>query len=136
MVQIGKAKGFQFSFLPLTQSQHKLLIMKHTPPPFAFPGVSFLSCPRDVQRSQLLAVLDREGVARESQGSVKQIMLQSLVSLWKEIFALSSSTLLSKDCTLASNIFGRGRWFDLLQSLTRMPAILPLLQRRLFVRAG
>jgi hypothetical protein len=69
----------------------------HTP--FLFPE-SYLFLP--------VRCNDRDSISGESNDSVKQSMLQSLISLWKEILVLSSSTLLSRDRTLASNILGSG----------------------------
>jgi hypothetical protein len=57
-------------------------------------------------------------------------MLQSLMSFWKEILALSSSTLLSRDWTLASNILRSSGWCACLLSGTRRPLRVPLLCRR------
>jgi hypothetical protein len=48
------------------------------------------------------------------------------MSLWKEILALSSSSLLSRDWTLRSNIHGCGGWC----AWTRSPLLIPLLHQR------
>ena len=49
--------------------------------------------------------------------SVKQSMLQSRTSLWKATLALISSTLLTRDWTLASNV-GSGGWCTCICSLS------------------
>ncbi len=83
-------------------SHHFLLIMKHTPPPLVFPASAVLSIRKTEKLSDgVTALSGTEGV---SHVSVKQRMLQSLMSRWKLILALRSSILFSKDCTLASRI--------------------------------
>ena len=74
--------------------------------------------------------LGRDSISGESHDSLKQSMLQSLMSLWKEILGLSSSTLLSKDWTLASKILRSGGWCARLLSRTRSPLQIPLLCRQ------
>ncbi len=87
-------------------SHHFLLIMKHTPPPLVLPASAVLSISKTEKLSDgVTAVSGTEGV---SHVSVKQKMLQSLMSRWKLILALRSSILFSKDRTLASRILGRG----------------------------
>uniref|UniRef100_A0A8C8C6V8 tRNA (guanine(46)-N(7))-methyltransferase n=1 Tax=Oncorhynchus tshawytscha TaxID=74940 RepID=A0A8C8C6V8_ONCTS len=54
------------------------------------------------------------------------------MSLRKATLALISSTLLSRDWTLASNIVGSGGWCAHLRSLTRRPLQLPLPEVALF----
>ncbi len=103
-------------------SHHFLLIMKHTPPPLVFPASAVLSIRKTEKLSDgVTAVSGTEGV---SHVSVKQKMLQSLMSCWKLILALRSSILFSKDWTLVSRILGRGLW-ALFLSLLRIPARLP-----------
>ncbi len=104
-------------------SHHFLLIMKHTPPPLVFPASAVLSIRKTEKLSDgLTAVSGTDGV---SHVSVKQRMLQSLMSHWKLILALRSSILFSKDWTLASRILGRGGLWALSLSLLRIPARLP-----------
>ena len=62
-----------------------------------------------------------DSVSRVSHVSVKQRTLQSLMSLWKATLARISSTLLSRDWTLASSILGSGGRCACLRSLTRRP---------------
>ncbi len=85
-------------------SHHFLLIMKHTPPPLVFPASAVPSIRKTEKLSDgVTAVSGTEGHV-----SVKQRMLQSLMSRWKLILALRSSILFSKDWILASRILGRG----------------------------
>ncbi len=103
-------------------SHHFLLIMKHTPPPLVFRP--WLFCPavkQKVIRRGYRSVRD-DGVRH---ASVKQRLLQSLMSRWKLILALRSSILFSKDWTLASRILGRGGLGALFLSLLRIPARFP-----------
>ncbi len=90
----------------LLGSHHLLMIMKHTAPPLVLPGSAVLSIRKTEKLSDgITAVSGTEGV---SHVSVKQRMLQSLMSRWKLILALRLSILFSKDWTLASRILGRG----------------------------
>ena len=75
---------------------------------------------------------DSNSVSRVSHVSVKQRMLQSLLSLWKATPARISSTLLSRDWTLANSKLGSGARCARLRSLTRRPLLLPLMRRRCF----
>ncbi len=87
-------------------SHHFLLIMKHTPPPLILPASAFLS----IRKTEKLS----DGITSVSETEVvshvldKQRMLQSLVSCWKCILALTLSNLFPKDVTLVSRILGRG----------------------------
>ncbi len=102
-------------------SHHFLLIMKHTPPPLFFPASAVLSIRKTEKLSDgVTALSGTEGV---SHVSVKQRMLQSLMSHWKLILALRSSILFSKDWTLASRILGRGGLCALFLSLLRIPRV-------------
>ncbi len=87
-------------------SHHFLLMKKHTPPPLVFPASAVLSIRKTEKLSDGVTALS--GTVGVSHVSVKQMMLQSLMSHWKLILALRSSILLSKDWTLASKILGRG----------------------------
>ncbi len=90
----------------LLGSHHFLLIMKPTPPPLVFTASAVLSIHKTEKLSDGITAVSRtEGV---SHVSIKQRMLQSLMSRWKLILALRSSILFSKDWTLASRILGRG----------------------------
>jgi hypothetical protein len=93
--------------------------MKHTPLLSSSRRV-FYSCLRNVLRTQM-AVWTGTVYPERDIFSMKQSMLQSLMSLWKEILALSSSTLLSRDWTLASNILRSGGWCACLLSRTKSP---------------
>ena len=73
-----------------------------------------------------------ESVSRVSHVSVKQRTLQSLMSLWNATLARISSTLMSRDWTLASSMLGSGARCARLRSLTRSPLRFPLLQRLCF----
>ncbi len=86
-------------------SHHFLLIMKHTPP-LVLPASAVLSIRKTEKLSD--GVTAMSGTERVSHVSVKQRMLQSLMSRWKLMLALRSSILFSKDWTLASRILGRG----------------------------
>ncbi len=104
-------------------SHHFLLIMKNTPPPLVLPASAVLSiCKTEKLSDGVTAVSGTEGV---SHFSVKQRMLQSLMSRWKLILALRSSILFSRDWTLASRILGRGGLRALSLSLLRIPARFP-----------
>ncbi len=88
----------------LLGSHHFLLIKKHTPPPLVSPASGVLSIRKTEKLSDgVTAVSGTEGL---SHVSVKQRMLQSIMSRWKLILALRSSILFSKDWTFASRIFG------------------------------
>ncbi len=88
-----------------------------------FPASAVLSIRKTEKLSDsLTAVSGTDGV---SHVSVKQRMLQSLMSCWKLILALRSSILFSKDWTLASIILGRGGLQALSLSLLRIPARFP-----------
>ncbi len=104
-------------------SHHFLLIMKHTPPPLVFPASAVLSIRKTEKLSDGVTAVS--GTVGVSHVSVKQKMLQSLMSRWKLILALRSSILFSKDWTLASRILGRGGLWALFLSLLRIPARLP-----------
>ncbi len=104
-------------------SHHFLLIMKHTPPPFFFTASAVLSIRKTEKLSDGVTAVS--GTIGVSHVSVKQRMLQSLMSRWKLILALRSSILFSKDWTLASRILGRGGLWALFLSLLRIPARLP-----------
>ncbi len=80
------------------ESHHFLLIKKHTPPPLFYPASADLSIRKTEKLSDgVTAVSGTDGV---SHVSVKQKMLQSLMSRWKLILALRSSILFSKDWTV------------------------------------
>ncbi len=104
-------------------SHHFLLIMKHTPPPLVFPASAVLSIRKTEKLSDGVTAVS--GTVGVSHVSVKQKMLQSLMSCWKLILALRSSILFSKDWTLASRILGRGGLCALFLSLLCIPARLP-----------
>ncbi len=104
-------------------SHHFLLIMKHTPPPLFFPASAVLSIRKTEKLSDGVTAVS--GTVGVSHVSVKQRMLQSLMSRWKLILALRLSILFSKDWTLASRILGRGGLWALFLSLLRIPARLP-----------
>ncbi len=87
-------------------SHHFLLIMKQTPPPLFFPALAVLSIRKTEKLSDGVTAVS--GTVGMSHVSVKQRMLQSLMSRCKLILALRSSILFSKDWTLASRILGRG----------------------------
>ncbi len=101
-------------------SHHFLLIMKHTPPPLVFPALAVLSIRKTEKLSDGVTAVS--GTVGVSHVSVKQNMLQSLMSHWKLILALRLSILFSKDWTLASRILGRGGLWALFLSLLRIPA--------------
>jgi hypothetical protein len=84
-----------------------------------------LGPPFPVVHNQLLCLADVEVQCNDS---VKQSMLQSPMSQWKEILALSLSILLSRDWTFASTILGSGGLFA--RCLTRTTLLLPFLWRQ------
>ncbi len=86
-------------------SHHFLLIMKHTPPPLVLPASAVLSIHKTEKLSDSITAVS--GTEVVSYVSVKQRMLQSLMSHWKLILALTSSILLSKNWKLVSRILGR-----------------------------
>ncbi len=87
-------------------SHHFLLIMKHTPPTLVLPTSVVLSIRKTKKLSDGVTAVS--GTEVVSHFSVKQRMLQSLMSHWKLILALRSSILFSMDYTLVSRIHGRG----------------------------
>ena len=93
--------------------------MKHTPQPFFLPERCLFLSARRMKKSG--GCNDSDNISQESHVSVKQRMLQSLMSLWKATLALISFTLLSRDWTLTSNMLGSGGWCARLRSLTRRP---------------
>ncbi len=70
-------------------SHHFLLMKKHTPPPLVFPASAVLSIRKTEKLSDGVTALS--GTVGVSHVSVKQMMLQSLMSRWKLILALRSS---------------------------------------------
>ena len=78
--------------------------MKHTPLYFIFPERCLSLSARCMEKPG--GCTDSNNISRESHVSVKQRMLQSLMSLWKATLAQILSTLLSRDWTLTSSIFG------------------------------
>ena len=116
----------ELSSCTLPQSRQELLIMKQFPTAFLFPPEFFLP----------IGTMDGEAhwlngrgqyISRENHDSVKQSMLQSRIFLWKGILALNSSTLLSTDYTLASNILVSGGLYARCLILNRAPILLHLL---------
>ncbi len=87
-------------------SHHFLLIMKHTPPPLILLALAVLSIRKTEHLSDSVTAVS--GTKAVSHVSVKQRMLQSLMSRWKLILALRLSILFFKDWTLVSRILGRG----------------------------
>ena len=85
-------------------------------------------CRRNAWRNQLAARTPI--VSPVSHVSVKQRTLQSLMSLWNATLARISSTLLSRDWTLARRMLGSGARCARLRSLTRRPPRFPLLRSR------
>jgi hypothetical protein len=108
--------------------------MKHTHLPFFFPERCLFLSVRRMKKPG--GCTDSYNISRESHVSVKQRMLQSLMSQWKANLNLILSTLLSRDWTLASSILGSGGECARLQCLTRRPLCLPLLRRRCFESAS
>ena len=101
----------------LLWSHHVSLIIRHTHPPFFLPERCLFQSVRCVKNPG--GCTDSDSVSRVSHVSVKQRMLQSLMSLWKATLARISSTLLSSDWTLASSMLGSGGRCARLRSLTR-----------------
>uniref|UniRef100_A0A8C7D3A5 Sidekick cell adhesion molecule 2 n=1 Tax=Oncorhynchus kisutch TaxID=8019 RepID=A0A8C7D3A5_ONCKI len=105
-------------------SHHVTLAIRHTPPPLFLPErCSFLSA-RCVEKPAGCTASDC--VSPVSHVSVKQRTLQSLMSLWNATLARISSTLLSRDWTLARRMLGSGARCARLRSLTRRPLRFPL----------
>ncbi len=100
--------------------------MKNTPPPLLFPersGILFARCTDNPVGS-----MAKSGTFRDIQVSVRQIMERSLISHWKDIRALGSQSLLSRDWTLPSRILDSGGRSAQHLNLTRTPALFPLLR--------
>ena len=95
------------------------LIMTHKHPPFLFPERCSSLSTRCIEKPG--GWTDSDNISWQSHVSRKQRMLQSLMSLWKATLAQISSTLLSRDWTLARSILGSGGRCARLQSLNRRP---------------
>ena len=89
----------------LLWSNHDSLIIRHTPPPFFLPERCLFLSVRCVKKPG--GCTDSDNVSQVSHVSMKQRMLQSLMSLWKANLAQILSTLLSRVWTLASSILER-----------------------------
>nr|AAP06205.1 hypothetical protein [Schistosoma japonicum] len=98
----------------------------HTSPPLFLPERCLFLSARCVKKPA--GCIDSDRVSRVSHVSMKQRMLQSLMSLWNATLARISSTLLSRHWILASSMLGSGARCARLRSLTRRP----LLQRHCF----
>lgn len=72
--------------------EQALLITKYTSPPLTFPDN-----PSDLSARNTVGMMAWSGISSDSQVSVRQIMLQSLIFLWKDFLARSSHSLLSTD---------------------------------------
>ena len=94
---VGRTKGLAFLYV-ITFTPW--VVDHETYTPVFFPERSLFVSARWTENPT--GCTDSDSIFRESHVSVKQSMLQSLMSLWKEILALSSSILLSRDWTLAS----------------------------------
>ena len=114
----------------LLRLHYESLIMKHTPPPFFFPERCLFLSARCTENP--VGCSDSDIMSPASHVSVKQRMLQSLMSLWKATLAQISSTLLSRDWTMARSILGSSERCAHLRSLTRRQLRLPLLRRHCF----
>ncbi len=112
-------------------SHHKLLIKKQMPPPLLFPVSSFVLSEQWTENP--LSLMAESGTFADIQVSVRQIMLQSLVSRWYEMRARSSQSLLSSDWKWASKMVGRGGRKAWRLSLTRTPALFPLFPLRFLI---
>ena len=108
----------------------RLRLVRHTPPPFFLPERCLFLSARCVKIPG--GCTNSDNVSRVSHVSVKQRMLQSLISLWKATLAWISSTLLSRDWTLASSILRSGGRCARRRSLTRRLPRQPLLRDRCF----
>lgn len=107
------------------------LIVKYMPPPLTYPDNTFDLLARNTENT--VGMMPWSDVSSDSQVSVRQIKLQSLISLCKEILAHSSHNLWSKDWILTSSMLGGGGRLEHRFSLTSTPALLPLRQwQRLF----
>nr|AAW25926.1 SJCHGC03850 protein [Schistosoma japonicum] len=100
----------------------------HTSPPLFLPERCLFLSARCVKKPVGCTAPDR--VSPVSHVSVKQRMLQSLMSLWNATLARISSTLLSRDWTLARRMLGSGARCARVRSLTRRPLRFPLLRSR------
>ena len=114
----------------LLWSHHVSLIIRRTSLPLFLPERCLFLSAQCVKKPA--GCTDSDSVSRVSQDSVKQRTLQSLMSLWKATLDQISSTLLSRDWTLASSMVGSGARCARLRSLTRRPLRPPLLRRRCF----
>ena len=73
--------------------------MKQTPPPLDFPEASILSA-RTTEKD-LVGQMTRSGTSGVSHVSVRQKILQSLMSRWNRILTLRSSNLFSRDWNIS-----------------------------------
>ena len=111
-------------------SHHVTLAIRHTPPPLFLPERCLFLSARCVEKPAGCTASDC--VSPVSHVSVKQRTLQSLMSLWNATLARISSTLLSRDWTLARRMLGSGARCARLRSLTRRPLRFPLFLSRFF----
>lgn len=75
--------------------EQALLITKYTSPPLTLPVNPFDLSAHHTEYP--VGMMAWSGISSDSQVSMRQIMLQSLIFLWKEIIARSSHSLLSTD---------------------------------------
>ena len=109
-------------------SHHVSLVMRHTPPPLFLPERCLFLSARCVEKP--VGCTASDSVFPVSHVSVKQRTLQSLMSLWNATLARISTTLLSRDWTLARRMLGSGARCALFRSLTRRPLRFPLFRSR------
>ena len=122
----GEQKDLSSCMFP--SSHHVSLVMRHTPPPLFLPERCLFLSARCVGKPAGCTAYD--SVSPVSHVSVNQRTLQSLMSLWNATLARISSTLLSRDWTLARRMLGSGARCARLRSLTRRPLRFPLLRSR------
>lgn len=113
----GWAKGLQFLYV--TTITPWVIYHETYPSTFTFPRELF--CPFNALYREP-SRLDRQRQCWQGEPCLSKT---NYVTTFCLSFALSSSILLSRGSTLASNIIRSGGWFALLQSLTRSPALLP-----------
>ncbi len=114
------------------RSHHYLLIMKHTPPTLLFPGRSGIlsaGCMKKPIGSMVKSgTFSRHpGFYEANNRAIPDLTLERNLR-FQEIRTLSSQSLLSRDWTLASRIFGSSGRSVRSLNLPRTPALFPLLR--------
>ncbi len=112
-------------------SHHKLLIKKQTPPPLLFPVSSFVLSQQWTENP--VSLMAESGTFADIQVSVRQIMLQSLVSHCMRCAPAVQRVCCPVDWKWASKMVGRRGRKAWRLSLTRTPALFPLFPLRFLI---